>query len=209
MTQCFGCVTCCNTSCTAPVHGRTVHDMDNTWRHQSIFAHSEFGTCDVVIPQPRMDLTTRRVLTMDWVGGVKLTSLPPEEVRELIKVGQEAFLTQLLVVGFIHGDPHGGTCCVCFFPCLFSQSSPCVCALLSYMQQPMRQRFMPTMYPGNLLKVTEGPDAGKLALLDFGLVAEIPATDREAMVSATIHLANRDWNSLVDDFVRRCLVFIY
>ena len=30
-------------------------------------------------------------------------------------------------------------------------------------------------HPGNLLKVTEGPDAGKLALLDFGLVAEIPA----------------------------------
>lgn len=62
-----------------------------------------------MIPQPHMDLTTRRVLTMDWVGGVKLTSLPPEEVQELIKVGQEAFLTQLLVVGFIHGDPHGGT----------------------------------------------------------------------------------------------------
>jgi hypothetical protein len=46
---------------------------------------------------------------------------------------------------------------------------------------------------GNLLKVTEGPSAGKLALLDFGLVAEVPAPDREAMISATIHLANRDW----------------
>lgn len=46
-------------------------------------------------------------------------------------------------------------------------------------------------HPGNLLKVTEGPHAGKLALLDFGLVAEIPTADREAMVSATIHLANR------------------
>ncbi len=32
-------------------------------------------------------------------------------------------------------------------------------------------------------QVTEGPHAGKLALLDFGLVAEIPAEDREAMVS--------------------------
>ena len=56
-------------------------------------------------------------------------------------------------------------------------------------------------HPGNLLKVTEGPDAGKLALLDFGLVAEIPAPDRAAMVSATIHLANRDWGALVDDFI--------
>ena len=43
------------------------------------------------------------------------------------------------------------------------------------------------------MQVTEGPHAGKLALLDFGLLAEVPAPDREAMVSAVIHLANRDW----------------
>jgi predicted unusual protein kinase regulating ubiquinone biosynthesis (AarF/ABC1/UbiB family) len=54
---------------------------------------------------------------------------------------------------------------------------------------------------GNLFKVTEGPNAGQLALLDFGLVAEIPTPDREAMVSATIHLANKDWDALIDDFV--------
>ena len=57
--------------------------------------------------------------------------------------------------------------------------------------QPTNQIIQPA---GNLLKVTEGPDAGKLALLDFGLVAEVPARDRAAMISATIHLANRDWN---------------
>jgi hypothetical protein len=51
------------------------------------------------------------------------------------------------------------------------------------------------------LQVTEGPDAGKLCLLDFGLVAQIPVQDREAMVSATIHLANRDWDALIDDFI--------
>lgn len=60
-------------------------------------------------------------------------------------------------------------------------------------------------HPGNLLKVTEGPHAGKLALLDFGLVAEIPPVDREAMVSATIHLANRGKglrSELVDGWAR-------
>ena len=51
------------------------------------------------------------------------------------------------------------------------------------------------------LQVTEGPHTGKLALLDFGLVAQIPESDREAMVSATIHLANRDWNGLISDFI--------
>lgn len=69
-------------------------------------------------------------------------------------------------------------------------SPPLLCSLFSF--------YIKT---GNLLKVTSGPDAGKLCLLDFGLVAEVPEPDREAMVSATIHLANRDWASLVDDFV--------
>jgi hypothetical protein len=133
----------------------------NSQRMAQLLAESEFGASQVVIPQPLLDLTTRRVLTMEWVTGVKLTTLEPEEVRQLVRVGQEAFLTQLLDIGFFHGDPH----------------------------------------PGNLLKVTEGPHAGKLALLDFGLVAEIPTADREAMVSATIHLANRDWDALIDDFV--------
>ncbi|KAL4853737.1 hypothetical protein ACK3TF_005338 [Chlorella vulgaris] len=128
----------------------------------SLLASSDVSAArEVVIPQPLLEHTTRRVMVMEWLTGVKLTTLQPEEVRGLVKIGQEAFLTQLLDVGFFHGDPH----------------------------------------PGNLMKVTEGPHAGKLALLDFGLVAEIPEVDREAMVSATIHLANRDWDALIDDFV--------
>jgi hypothetical protein len=75
-------------------------------------------------------------------------------------------------------------------PSLFPFLSPCSSFSLSSLAST-----------GNLLKVTAGPDAGKLCLLDFGLVAEVPEPDREAMVSATIHLANRDWASLVDDFV--------
>jgi predicted unusual protein kinase regulating ubiquinone biosynthesis (AarF/ABC1/UbiB family) len=45
---------------------------------------------------------------MEWVTGVKLTTLPSDEVRSLVGVGQEAFLVQLLEVGFFHGDPHPG-----------------------------------------------------------------------------------------------------
>lgn len=45
---------------------------------------------------------------MEWVTGVKLTSLPPEEIRKFVKVGQEAFLTQLLEVGYFHGARTAG-----------------------------------------------------------------------------------------------------
>ena len=44
-----------------------------------------------------------RVLVMEWVTGVKLSLLPPTEIQVLAKVGQEAFLTQLLDIGFFHG----------------------------------------------------------------------------------------------------------
>ena len=35
---------------------------------------------------------------MQWIEGVRLTQLPPEEIQQLVKVGQEAFLVQLLEV---------------------------------------------------------------------------------------------------------------
>jgi aarF domain-containing kinase len=36
---------------------------------------------------------------MEWITGVKLTLLPQDEIRTLAKIGQEAFLTQLLDIG--------------------------------------------------------------------------------------------------------------
>ncbi len=81
----------------------------NAQRMRELLGASGCALCDqVVIPQPHMRYTTRRVLVMEWVPGVKLTRLPPEEIRELVPVGQAAFLTQLLDMGFIHGDPHPG-----------------------------------------------------------------------------------------------------
>lgn len=42
---------------------------------------------------------------------------------------------------------------------------------------------------------------GQLCILDFGLVTEIPADVRDIMVRATIHLANRDFSQLIEDFI--------
>ena len=45
---------------------------------------------------------------MEFVRGAKLNSLPPAEIRALVKVGMDVFLAQLLVIGFMHSDPHPG-----------------------------------------------------------------------------------------------------
>jgi len=57
-------------------------------------------------------------------------------------------------------------------------------------------------HPGNLLLLNEPNEDGvELALIDCGLMAAINEEDRDFMISAVIHLANKDYASLVDDFI--------
>ena len=42
----------------------------------------------------------------------------------------------------------------------------------------------------------------QLALIDFGLVASVKQSDMDTMISCIIHLANKDYASLVDDFIK-------
>jgi len=56
--------------------------------------------------------------------------------------------------------------------------------------------------PGNILYLDEPTEDGAvIALIDCGLMAEIGPADRDNMISAVIHLANKDYANLVDDFI--------
>ena len=46
------------------------------------------------------------------------------------------------------------------------------------------------------------PEGNTVALIDCGLMASIGREDQDHMISAVIHLANKDYASLVDDFIR-------
>lgn len=52
-------------------------------------------------------------------------------------------------------------------------------------------------HTGNLMRL----ENGQLCVIDFGLMAEIDEVERNAMVSAIVHLANRDWPAVVQDFI--------
>jgi predicted unusual protein kinase regulating ubiquinone biosynthesis (AarF/ABC1/UbiB family) len=65
------------------------------------------------VPQPITDLSTTRVLTMEYVEGRKLTSLGPlaqldVDGAPLARQLLAAYLQQILVDGFFHADPHPG-----------------------------------------------------------------------------------------------------
>lgn len=58
-------------------------------------------------------------------------------------------------------------------------------------------------HPGNILKLHKPTEEGDVvALIDCGLMASINQEDRDKMISAVIHLANKDYASLVDDFIQ-------
>jgi ubiquinone biosynthesis protein len=67
----------------------------------------------LVVPQPVREVCTRRVLTMDFVDGRKLTTLTPVgrvdvDGDALMEQLFRGYLDQILVEGFFHADPHPG-----------------------------------------------------------------------------------------------------
>ena len=139
-----------------------LNEADNQQRCRDMIIEQE-KVAGVYVPKVYHEYCTRRVLVSEWVEGTKLSDCPKDEIRELIGVGQECFLVQLLQVGFFHSDPH----------------------------------------PGNLMKIADpdDPTKSKLVILDFGLMASIEQEDMDTMVSSIIHLANKDYPALVDDFI--------
>ena len=81
----------------------------NAERFKNLYGYME----EIYVPKIYWEYTGRRVLTMEWITGTKLTNI--EEVQaqgidatHLVEVGVECSLRQLLEHGFFHADPHPG-----------------------------------------------------------------------------------------------------
>jgi ubiquinone biosynthesis protein len=88
-------------------------DFINEARNSEIISANFAARDDVVIPRVYRELTTRRVLTMELVEGIKVTDLAALERAGIDKhqVAQkliEMFTQQILRDGFFHADPHPG-----------------------------------------------------------------------------------------------------
>ncbi len=95
--------------------GRIYEEMDYTQegRNAERFAQLYGQLPEIYVPKIYWEYTQRRVLTMEWIDGIKLTE--PEKLTakgidacHLIDVGVQCSLRQLLEHGFFHADPHPG-----------------------------------------------------------------------------------------------------
>ena len=120
------------------------------------------GYYELYIPKVYWQFTTRRVITLEYVEGWKVTEKEKIvkagfSLKEITKEGCRAYLKQLLTDGFFHGDPH----------------------------------------PGNLRVMRDG----RLAFFDFGMVGHVTKDMQEKLVNTILHLINRDYEGVVNDFV--------
>jgi predicted unusual protein kinase regulating ubiquinone biosynthesis (AarF/ABC1/UbiB family) len=107
----------------------------------------------LIVPEPVLQLTTSRVLTMERIDGRKVTDLGPLALMELdtrpvVEQLFRCYLRMILDDGILHADPH----------------------------------------PGNLLMT----DDGRLALLDLGMVATVPARVQEQVVKLLLVISDGD-----------------
>ena len=68
---------------------------------------------EIYVPKIYWDYTGKRVLTMEWIDGIKLTDVDAVQAEgidatHLVEIGVECSLRQLLEHGFFHADPHPG-----------------------------------------------------------------------------------------------------
>ncbi|CAD5190359.1 unnamed protein product [Musa acuminata subsp. malaccensis] len=143
--------------------------------------HSQYSF--MLVPKVFMKLTSKRVLTMEWLNGknpnellVQSKELVQEngqylemqtldtkvQLLDLVKKGVDATLIQLLDTGLLHADPH----------------------------------------PGNLCYT---PD-GHIGFLDFGLLCRMEKKHQLAMLASIVHISNGDWNALVYDLMEMDIV---
>ncbi len=85
------------------------HEADNC----ETIARNLASRSDVVVPRVYRELSTRRVLTMELLDGVKVTDLAGLERAGIDKHAlaqklMEVFCEQVLRDGFFHADPHPG-----------------------------------------------------------------------------------------------------
>jgi len=138
-------------------------DYENEGRNAEKFAANFQDDPGVKVPSIYWRYTSRTVLTLEWIDGIKLTDL--EGIRKagldrdkLIKAGVSSGLRQLLEFGFFHADPH----------------------------------------PGNLFALADG----RMAFIDFGMMDQLTQHTKETIAGSVVHLINKDYLALTDDFVK-------
>ncbi|ABX09783.1 ABC1 kinase family protein [Prochlorococcus marinus] len=86
-----------------------INEAENALKFRKLHSHNR----NIAVPKIYKEITSKRILTMEWIDGVKLTELAAVkklgiDPDRMIEIGVNCSLQQLLEHGFFHADPHPG-----------------------------------------------------------------------------------------------------
>jgi ubiquinone biosynthesis protein len=85
-------------------------DFREEAKHALHFSYHLAGYQGIKIPQVSLNLTTERLLVMEFIHGVNILEAAPESFDKQIVAHRiaESMLRQIFLHGFFHADPHAG-----------------------------------------------------------------------------------------------------
>lgn len=84
---------------------RNTEQLGGSLAKSSLWARGQ-----VIAPKVYNDLTSERVLTLEWIEGIKLTEvdLPEPRKKALAALATQVVMQQMFLDGIFHADPHPG-----------------------------------------------------------------------------------------------------
>ncbi|KAG2498458.1 hypothetical protein HYH03_003712 [Edaphochlamys debaryana] len=161
-------------------------ESDNARRFKELFSHLP----QVYVPHIYDEFTTAKVLTMEWIEGERLRTAGASATEAQARAGAA-------------GGGGAGAGPTAPAPVMLDAQRLEDIALVEVgvrcsLEQMLEEGFYHAdPHPGNLLRT---PD-GRLAYLDFGMMGSIDEKTRNALMTATLHLVNREYGRLAEDFV--------
>ncbi|GIL56849.1 hypothetical protein Vafri_12157 [Volvox africanus] len=156
----------------------------NARRFKELFSHLP----QVYVPYIYDEYTTAKILTMEWIEGERLRTAGSSVSERAPASSNNASATR--------GSRRS------IGPLSDSQRLEDLALVEVGVRCSLEQMLEEGFYhadphPGNLLRT---PD-GRLAYLDFGMMGQIDERTRNALMTATLHLVNREYGRLAEDFI--------
>ena len=176
-----------------------LNEANNANKFRDLHKHN----AKIAVPIIYQHATSRRVLTMQWIDGVKLTNF--EEVKklgidpnEMIEVGVNCSLQQLLEHGFFHADPHPGN--------LLALSDGRLCYLDFGMMSEITRQSRTGLIQAVVHLVNRSFNKLSKDFVELGFLAEdvdltpiIPAFEKVFTNALEVGVNKMDFKSVTDD----------
>ncbi|TXJ44676.1 ABC1 kinase family protein [Brachyspira pilosicoli] len=83
-------------------------EKNNTIKFQKFFKNNK----NIKIAKIYENYSTKNILTMEYIEGIKISDISPDDTRydrkKLVSIGVDCVLEQIFKLGFFHADPHPG-----------------------------------------------------------------------------------------------------